>query len=179
VLRSPWLMFHVAVIMASYGFFGISFFISLFSKLAGLAPRSGQLTLRLKELRIMNEMSLIIGLCLLTAGTFLGAIWANESWGRYWGWDPKEVWALVTMLVYSFVVHSRFIPKLNSDWAFNAQVLVSFASLLMTYFGVNYYLSGLHSYGSSESSGIIHAIYLAYLLIFILIGISYKRQWKK
>ncbi|MGL5637621.1 MAG: cytochrome c biogenesis protein, partial [Bacteroidales bacterium] len=138
-----------------------------------------QLTVRLKELRIMNEMSLIIGLCLLTAGTFLGAIWANESWGRYWGWDPKEVWALVTMLVYAFVVHSRFIPKLYSNWAFNSQVLIAFASLLMTYFGVNYYLSGLHSYGSTESSNIIYMIYTGYLFIFILIGVSYKRQISK
>lgn len=179
VLRSPWLMFHVAVIMASYGFFGISFFISLFSELANLASGNKQLTVRLKELRIMNEMSLIIGLCLLTAGTFLGAIWANESWGRYWGWDPKEVWALVTMLVYAFVVHSRFIPKLYSNWAFNSQVLIAFASLLMTYFGVNYYLSGLHSYGSTESSNIIYMIYAGYLFIFILIGVSYKRQISK
>jgi len=94
---------------------------------------------------------LIIGLFLLTVGNFLGGIWANESWGRYWGWDAKETWAAVTILIYASVLHLRFIPKLNSPFVFNMASLWAYFSVLMTYFGVNYYLSGLHSYAAGEA----------------------------
>lgn len=178
VLKSPWLMFHVAVIMASYGFFGMSFLLSLFSMSASLSSRSNRFRHKLKELRLMNELSLIIGLCLLSAGTFLGAIWANESWGRYWGWDPKEVWALVTMLVYAFVTHSHRIRGLKSDFAFNTMTLLAFASVLMTYFGVNYYLSGLHSYGKTDTPAILNLIYAIYGAILILIAAAFRKKEK-
>lgn len=179
VLKSPWLMIHVAVIMASYGFFGMSFLMSLFSMIASLGTQKQELTQKLREMRIMNEMSLIIGLCLLSAGTFLGAIWANESWGRYWGWDPKEVWALITMLVYAFVVHSHHFKSLRSDFAFHTLTLIAFASVLMTYFGVNYFLSGLHSYGRTDSPGILNIIYGVYAAILILIAVVYTHQKRK
>ena len=104
---------------------------------------------RVRELSIVNEMSLWIGLALMTIGTFLGAVWANESWGRYWGWDPKETWALITMVIYAIVTHLRLIPKCNNLWLFNFTSILAFYSVLMTFFGVNYYLSGLHSYGGS------------------------------
>ena len=96
VLKSPWLMFHVAVIVGAYGFFGISCLIGL-TNLVMMSvsgeKNSVMLKERVRELSIVNEMSLWIGLALMTIGTFLGAVWANESWGRYWGWDPKETWA--------------------------------------------------------------------------------------
>ena len=102
-----------------------------------------------RELRAINEMAMIVGLALLTAGIFFGAVWANESWGRYWGWDPKETWALITMFAYALATHSRHIPRLDGPFAFDVLSVVCFSTVLMTFFGVNYYLSGLHSYGHS------------------------------
>jgi glucan phosphoethanolaminetransferase (alkaline phosphatase superfamily) len=87
---------------------------------------------------------------MISIGTYLGGVWANESWGRYWGWDAKETWALVTILVYAFILHMRFIPGLRGVLAFNVATLFGFASVMMTYFGVNYYLSGLHSYAAGD-----------------------------
>ena len=114
---------------------------------------------------------------LLAAGIFLGAVWANESWGRYWGWDPKETWALITLLVYTFVTHSRHIPRLSNDFAFSAMSLAAIASVLMTFFGVNYYLSGLHSYGGSgEVAFAPAAAGTAIAAVLILwAGIRYRR----
>ena len=103
-----------------------------------------------KELTIINELSLTIGLLMLTIGNFLGGQWANESWGRYWGWDPKETWALISIMVYAFVLHMRLIPALKGVWAFNLASIIAFASIMMTYFGVNFYLVGLHSYASGD-----------------------------
>ena len=102
------------------------------------------------ELTHINEMNLTVGIVLATIGTFLGGVWANESWGRYWGWDAKETWALVTILVYAFILHMRLIPGLRGVYAFNLATLFGFASVMMTYFGVNYYLSGLHSYAAGD-----------------------------
>ncbi|HHD72361.1 MAG TPA: cytochrome C biogenesis protein, partial [Epsilonproteobacteria bacterium] len=104
----------------------------------------------IKELSSLAEMSLIIGLILLSVGNFLGGVWANESWGRYWGWDPKETWAAVTILIYATVLHLRFIPALRSLYLFNVASIWAYSSVLMTYFGVNYYLSGLHSYAAGD-----------------------------
>jgi ABC-type transport system involved in cytochrome c biogenesis permease subunit len=87
---------------------------------------------------------------MLTIGNFLGGQWANESWGRYWGWDPKETWALISIMVYAFVLHMRLIPALKGVWAFNLASIIAFASIMMTYFGVNFYLVGLHSYASGD-----------------------------
>ncbi len=86
--------------------------------------------LAIKELTLINEMGLLIGLALVTVGNFLGGVWANESWGRYWGWDPKETWAAVTILVYAVVVHMRFIPKLNTIFAFNVASILAYSSEL-------------------------------------------------
>ena len=108
-----------------------------------------KLLFRIRELTLLNEMAMILGLFFMTAGTFLGAIWANVSWGRYWGWDPKETWALISIVVYALVLHIRFIPLLKgkTTWCFNLLSVVAVLSVIMTWFGVNYYLSGLHSYG--------------------------------
>jgi cytochrome c-type biogenesis protein CcsB len=148
VLKSPWLMFHVAVIVAAYGFFGISCILGINNiALLSFGKKLGIAEVRMKELTIINEMALWIGLALMTIGTFLGAIWANESWGRYWGWDPKETWALITIIIYSVVLHMRLVSKWDNVKLFNLMSILAFASVLMTYFGVNYFLSGMHSYG--------------------------------
>ena len=120
---------------------------------------------------IINEMSLLIGLALMTIGTFLGAIWANESWGRYWGWDPKETWALITMVVYAIVTHLHLIPFRNKLWLFNLSSVIAFYSVLMTFFGVNYFLSGMHSYGQNDHVGGIFIYLLASVFLVVLLGI--------
>ncbi len=153
VLKSYWLTIHVAVITASYGFLGLGSLLGLLVLVLfivrGNKPKP-EIERSIKELTYINEMGLLIGLALLTVGNFLGGVWANESWGRYWGWDPKETWAAVTILVYAVVVHMRFIPKLNNIFAFNVAAVLAYGSVIMTYFGVNYYLSGLHSYAAGD-----------------------------
>lgn len=180
VLKSYWLMIHVAVITASYGFFGMSFLLGLLS-LGFMASdkKSVLLNPHIRELRIINEISLNIGLYLLTAGIFLGAVWANESWGRYWGWDPKETWALITMIVYAFVLHARFISYLRSDYAFSVMSVFALASVLMTYFGVNYYLSGLHSYGSGDTPPGLHTVLIVFGLALVLALYVGEKQRKR
>lgn len=175
VLKSYWLMIHVAVITGSYGFFGIGFLLGLISLI--LMCMSGeQLQKQVNELYVINQLTLTIGLVLLTAGTFLGAVWANESWGRYWGWDPKETWALITMIVYTLILHSYFIPRFRTPYSFALMSIVGLASVLMTFFGVNYYLSGLHSYGGDSAPPALNIIYIAYGLIAILAVVAYKRR---
>jgi cytochrome c-type biogenesis protein CcsB len=186
VLKSPWLMIHVAVIVAAYGFFGISFLIGILNLLMLTFGKSkkdeSKLHLRIKELSAVNEMSLLAGLALMTIGTFLGAVWANESWGRYWGWDPKETWALITMVVYALVVHLRLVKQYNNVWIFNTASVVAFASVLMTYFGVNFFLSGMHSYGDNGSIGGIFVYLYAVAAVVVVLAIisyrGYKRTWK-
>ena len=181
VLKSYWLMIHVAVITASYGFLGLGALLGLFNLiLIIIYGRSGSKDIKnaIKELTIITEITLLIGLALVTVGNFLGGVWANESWGRYWGWDPKETWAAVTILVYAAVVHMRFIPKLNSIYAFNVAAVLAYSSVIMTYFGVNYYLSGMHSYAAGDPVPIPTWVYFAIAAVFGLIGVSsiYKNK---
>jgi cytochrome c-type biogenesis protein CcsB len=153
VLDSYWLMIHVAVIVASYGPLTVGMILGVVSLLLILLTTRANLEkmkLNLKELTIINELALTIGLVMLTIGNFLGGQWANESWGRYWGWDPKETWALISILVYAFVIHTRLVPGLRGLWTFNFLSILAFSSIMMTYFGVNFYLVGLHSYASGD-----------------------------
>ena len=136
----------------------------------------GHLNLTLKELTFINEMTITVGLFMLSIGTFLGGVWANESWGRYWGWDPKETWALASMLVYIFVLHMRFIPKLKSMYAFNLASLVAFSSIIMTYFGVNFYLSGLHSYAAGDPMPIPDFVPYSIIIVFITASLAFYKQ---
>ncbi len=162
VLKSYWLMIHVAIITASYGFLALGAMLGLFALwLIFIGNFSGNRKLNLicEEITIINEKSLTIGLYMLTIGTFLGGIWANESWGRYWGWDPKETWAMVSILVYAIILHLRFIPALQNKYVFNLASLVGIWSIIMTYFGVNYYLSGLHSYAAGDPMPIPSFVY--------------------
>ncbi|MCF8337964.1 MAG: cytochrome c biogenesis protein CcsA, partial [Bacteroidales bacterium] len=148
VLKSYWLTIHVSVITASYGFFGLGAllgFITLLLNLFKTETTVKTIDEKIKQITHINEMTLTVGLYMLTIGTFLGGVWANESWGRYWGWDPKETWALVSVLVYAFIIHMRMMPGLKSRFTFNMASVIGFGSIIMTYFGVNYYLSGMHS----------------------------------
>jgi cytochrome c-type biogenesis protein CcsB len=176
VLDSYWLMIHVAVIVGSYGPFALSMIIGIVSLVLmrlTTAKNQDKLKRNVKELTIVNELSLTVGLIMLTIGNFLGGMWANESWGRYWGWDPKETWALISIMVYAFVLHMRLIPGMRGRWLFNLMSVVAFASILMTYFGVNFYLSGLHSYASGDKVITPDFVYYSIGFISLLGLISY------
>jgi len=179
VLNSYWLSIHVAVITASYGFLSLGAllgFITLLLFVFKTKANEKQLSLSIKELNAVNEMGLMIGLVLLTIGNFLGGVWANESWGRYWGWDPKETWALVSILVYAVVVHVRFIKSIYSEFNFSVISLLSFTSVIMTYFGVNYYLAGMHSYAKGDPVPIPDFVPISYAIIFVVIALAFRNR---
>lgn len=156
VLKSYWLMIHVAIITGSYAFLGLGAILGLINMFLYIARNKNNgkvLTWNIHELTYVSEMSMTIGVFMLTIGTFLGGVWANESWGRYWGWDPKETWALVSVLVYAVVLHLRFIPALKGKFLFNVVSFWSYTAILFTFFGVNFYLVGLHSYAQGDGLG--------------------------
>ncbi|MBN3034359.1 MAG: cytochrome c biogenesis protein CcsA [Bacteroidales bacterium] len=168
VLKSYWLIIHVAVITASYGFLGLGALLGFFNLVLMLFRTHSnhqRMNLTIHELVLVIEMTLMVGLFMLTVGTFLGGVWANESWGRYWGWDPKETWALVTVLVYAFIMHMRYIPGFRGNFALSFAGLIAYSSVLMTYFGVNYYLSGLHSYAKGDPVPIPSFVYYTLAII--------------
>ncbi|MEB8345176.1 cytochrome c biogenesis protein CcsA [Flavobacteriaceae bacterium KMM 6898] len=178
VLDSYWLMIHVAVIVGSYGPLTVGMILGVVSLiLITLTTKNNKkrMEINLKELTIINELALTVGLIMLTIGNFLGGQWANESWGRYWGWDPKETWALISIMVYAFVIHGRLVPGLRSKWTFNFLSVVAFSSIMMTYFGVNFYLVGLHSYASGDQVLTPTFIWYAVAAVFALGGISFWR----
>ncbi|MBG0858076.1 MAG: cytochrome c biogenesis protein CcsA [Bacteroidales bacterium] len=172
VLKSYWLTLHVSVITGSYGFLGLGAILGLITMILILLSNPGnrdRIAATVDELTVINFKTLILGLYFLTIGTFLGAVWANESWGRYWGWDPKETWSLITIVIYSIVTHSRLIPGMKDIYTFNLLSLFAFSSVLMTYFGVNYYLSGLHSYASGDPVPVPAFVYIT---ILVLVAVS-------
>jgi len=177
VLNSYWLMIHVAVIVASYGPFALGFilgFVSLLLMFFTTEKNKVKMDLNIKELTYINEMALTVGLVMLTIGNFLGGQWANESWGRYWGWDPKETWALISIMVYAFVIHARFVPGMKNRWIFNVMAMFAFISILFTYYGVNFHLVGLHSYASGEAKS-LDWIYEMILGVSIVGAITYPK----
>ena len=179
VLQSYWLAIHVAMITASYGFLGLGALLGMITLILFILKNeknSNRLNLAIKELNAINEMSLIVGLVLLTIGNFLGGVWANESWGRYWGWDPKETWALVTILVYAVVIHLRMIKGAYSDYIFSVVSLLAFTAVLMTYFGVNYYLAGMHSYAKGDPVPVPDFVPWTYAVIAIVIAMAYPKR---
>ncbi|HET7733031.1 MAG TPA: cytochrome c biogenesis protein CcsA [Paludibacter sp.] len=179
VLKSYWLVVHVAVITSSYGFLATGAMLAFFNMCLMIARKqknAAKINENIQEFSYIIELALTIGLFMLTVGTFLGGVWANESWGRYWGWDSKETWALVSVLVYSIVLHIRKIPKLNSLLAFNIASLVAFSSVIMTFVGVNYYLSGMHSYGQGTPPPVPGWVYVAVLAIFTVIVGAYSSE---
>ena len=179
VLQSYWLSIHVSMITASYGFLGLGAllgFITVILFVLKNKKNEKRISSSILELNAINEMSLLIGLALLTVGNFLGGVWANESWGRYWGWDPKETWALVTILVYAVVVHLRFIKAIYNPFNYSVISLLAFTSVIMTYFGVNYYLAGMHSYAKGDPVPIPDFVPVTYLIIFALIALAFRNR---
>ncbi|MFD0990960.1 cytochrome c biogenesis protein CcsA [Mariniflexile jejuense] len=185
VLNSYWLMIHVAVIVASYGPFTLGMILGVVSLLLMIfttQKNKAKMDLNIQELTIINEMALTVGLVMLTIGNFLGGMWANESWGRYWGWDPKETWALISIMVYAFVIHLRLVPGLRGRWFFNLMSIIAFSSIIFTYFGVNFYLSGLHSYQSGQQIASFNIIAITVGVVIILgffAYLGYKKHYKK
>ena len=185
VLNSWWLYVHVSIIVASYGPFAMGMILGIFSLFLILftnKKNKKKMKLHIKELTVINEMALTVGLAMLTIGNFLGGMWANESWGRYWGWDPKETWALVSIMIYAFVLHMRLIPGLRGRFTFNLWSVIAFASVMMTYFGVNFYLSGLHSYASGDKVITPTSVYysVAFVAVLgILAWLKNRKYYKK
>ena len=182
VLKSYWLVVHVAIITASYGFLamgGLLGMLNLVLMILRNDKNEKNIRFTILEISYIIEMALMIGLLMLTIGAFIGGVWANESWGRYWGWDPKETWALVTVLVYSIILHLRKIPGLKSILGLSSLALVGLSSVLMTFFGVNYYLSGMHSYGAGDPPPIPNALYISIVVVIALIVGAYYMEEKK
>ena len=182
VLKSYWLVVHVAIITASYGFLamgGLLGMLNLVLMILRNDKNEKNIGFTILEISYIIEMALMIGLLMLTIGAFIGGVWANESWGRYWGWDPKETWALVTVLVYSIILHLRKIPGLKSIIGLSSLALVGLSSVLMTFFGVNYYLSGMHSYGAGDPPPIPNELYISIVVIIALIIGAYYMEGKK
>lgn len=140
VLVSPWLSMHVSLIMMSYALFA---FIMLNGILALCIRRHERMLMLLSRL-LLYPANFFLG-----AGIFMGAVWANVSWGRYWAWDPKEVWALITFLVYGIAFHSKSLSAFRRPLFFHIYMIAAFLTVLMTYFGVNYVLGGMHSYANA------------------------------
>jgi cytochrome c-type biogenesis protein CcsB len=176
VLKSFWLSVHVSIITASYGFLALGCALGFFTLILFTFKSSSQTISTIKHLTAINEITLILGLSLLVIGNFLGGVWANESWGRYWGWDPKETWAYISIIVYTIILHVRLVPKLYSHYLFAVLSLLGFASILMTYFGVNFYLAGMHSYATGDPVPIPGWVYVCTFVVALLIIISYKNR---
>jgi len=182
VLKSYWLMIHVAIITGSYGFLALGSVLSIMVFILFILSTRANQTFVYKDimqLTAINQVTSTIGLFMLTIGTFLGGVWANESWGRYWGWDPKETWALISIIVYSFVLHLRMImPHKKTVFIYNVFSLVALFSLIMTFFGVNYYLAGLHSYAKGDSFPVPQWIYFVISFLSILVFLAYFKYKK-
>lgn len=148
VLSSPLLSIHVSMIMMAFALLSLTFVCGM-TALTLHAARKGtgvETATDMEALRLLSLLFLYPALATLGAGIFIGAVWANVSWGTYWSWDPKEVWALIVFMVYGCAVHHRSIPQMRRPMFFHAFMTAAFLTILMTYFGVNYFLGGMHSY---------------------------------
>ena len=137
VLNSPLLSIHVSIIMMSYALLSLTFICGIM----GICMRSHG-----EELQALSRLFLYPALTCMGFGIFIGAIWANVSWGNYWSWDSKETWALITFMIYAVVVHTQSLPIFRKPLAYHIYITLAFLSIVMTYFGVNYFLTGMHSY---------------------------------
>ncbi|NKQ41269.1 MAG: cytochrome c biogenesis protein CcsA [Sulfurovum sp.] len=182
VLKSYWLSIHVSVITASYGFFGVGAILGLVTLLLFILKNDDRphIDTHIQNITYINEAALILGLVLLVIGNFLGGIWANESWGRYWGWDPKETWAYISIIVYAILLHIRLLKDIYSPYLFATLSVISFFSILMTYYGVNFYLAGMHSYATGDPVPIPTWVYISVGSVLAIIAIAYpKRKQRK
>lgn len=137
VLNSPLLSIHVSIIMMSYALLSLTFICGIM----GICLRSHG-----EELQALSRIFLYPALTTMGFGIFIGAIWANVSWGNYWSWDSKETWALITFMIYAVVVHTQSLPVFRKPLVYHIYITLAFLSIAMTYFGVNYFLTGMHSY---------------------------------
>jgi cytochrome c-type biogenesis protein CcsB len=178
VLKSYWLTIHVSIITGSYGFLAIGAMLGFMSLILFIFRdnKNPNIDATIKHITAINEASLIIGLAALIVGNFLGGVWANESWGRYWGWDPKETWAYIAIIIYALVLHLRMIPKMNTPYIFAVGSVLAFSTILMTYFGVNFYLSGMHSYATGDPVPIPTWVYVLTALVFVVIAIASRKR---
>ncbi|WP_225421736.1 cytochrome c biogenesis protein CcsA [Arcobacter porcinus] len=177
VLKSYWLTIHVSILTASYGFFGLSAILGFLTLIMFIVrKRKPHVDDIIKHISAINEISLIIGLAFITIGNFLGGVWANESWGRYWGWDPKETWSYVSIIVYAIVLHLRFIKQLNNPYTLAAASMLAFSTILMTYLGVNFYLSGMHSYATGDPVPIPMWAYFTTIVAIMTVVLAYRNR---
>lgn len=137
VLNSPLLSIHVSIIMMSYALLSLTFICGIM----GICMQS-----HAEELQTLSRIFLYPALTAMGFGIFIGAIWANVSWGNYWSWDSKETWALITFMIYAVVVHTQSLPIFRKPLTYHIYISLAFLSIAMTYFGVNYFLTGMHSY---------------------------------
>ena len=142
VLQSPLLTIHVSLVMMAYALLAFTMMSGIVALIAHHRGHTGHEEL----LTVLSQLMLYPAVFLLAGGIFLGAVWANVSWGKYWSWDPKEVWALITLLVYAVPLHRTTFLAPHRPVAYHLYMLIAFFSVLMTYFGVNYFLGGMHSY---------------------------------
>lgn len=145
VLNSPLLSIHVSITMMSYALLALTFICAITALSANLLSVNNRKPL-MESLQTLSLLFLYPALVALGFGIFIGAIWANISWGQYWSWDPKETWALITFLIYAAAIHTRTLPMLRRPLIYHLYMLIAFLSILMTYFGVNYVLGGMHAY---------------------------------
>ena len=181
VLNSWWLLVHVSIIVASYGPLSLGMIlgvVALFLIIFTNKKNKKKMDINIKEITIVNEMAVTVGLVMLTIGNFLGGMWANESWGRYWGWDPKETWALISIMIYAFVLHMRLIPGLRGKYTYNLWSVIAYASIMMTYFGVNFYLAGLHSYASGDRVITPNSVYYSVAFVAIIGTLAWFKNRK-
>jgi ABC-type transport system involved in cytochrome c biogenesis permease subunit len=184
VLLSPLLSIHVSLIMIAYTLFG---FITLNAIAAFLCIIFGNrkeaeaTENRILQLSVISRILLYPGVFLLAAGIFVGAVWAEVSWGTYWSWDPKETWALITMLIYAIPLHSERLSRFNRPFFFHVYTAFAFLSVLMTYFGVNYLLGGMHSYGGEGGLSSTIIVLVSALVIFVSIPLwaFFKKKKKR
>ena len=179
VLKSYWLTIHVSIITGSYGFLGLGAMLGFMTLILFIfrdKATKPHIDKTIKHITAINEATLIIGLSALVVGNFLGGVWANESWGRYWGWDSKETWAYVAIVAYIIVLHLRLVPKLNRPFVFAVASTLAFSTILMTYFGVNFYLSGMHSYATGDPVPIPDWVYVVTAMVFAVIALAFRKR---
>ena len=143
VLSSPLLSIHVAVIMVAYSLFGFVMFNGIAAVVLYCSGRGH--AAQIVRLQVLGRLMLYPAVFLLAVGIFTGAVWANVSWGRYWGWDPKETWALITLMVYAAALHTTSLPALRRPMVFHWFSIIAFLSVVITYLGANFIMTGLHS----------------------------------
>lgn len=184
VLQSLWHPFHVFFAFLGNAIFALAFCCAVMYLIQENQLKSkklGAITHRLPSLMVLDDLNyqaLKFGFPLLTLGIITGAIWAEYAWGRYWAWDPKETWSLITIIIYSFVIHSRMIPGMKNIYIFNLLSVLAFSSVLMTYFGVNYYLTGLHSYAGGDAIPVPGFVYIAVIVLVTLSAGAYLKYRK-